>query len=461
MVTALAIDPRLSIAATTREDKLGSEQPDAAARGRNAAAASSLRHASTARSTRREAAHFTRLADRGGEEREGLDHGWSGAMGAGVGASSDIAPGMTPNAVVFVSLGSGRQFRARLTAGYADSSELDLGESLARFRLGFGRAELCPLAVFADPVALRPCAAFEVGMLHAEGLESPRIAQSKTSFEPWTAGLATLRAEVGLGSAFSFVARGPTPRSLLAPYVRSRAARSSGVRNAQGWRRNSGGGGGQLSMSPRALADRRHAPIDADERADGSKSGAFSRFARAEATPTAAERSDALVRANLRLVWRLLRRLGLSPSDADDATQRVFFVAVQRIDRIEIGSERAFVCRTAVRIAYKIHATAKRRRESEGAEALDALADSAPSAEELSERNRAREVLDRVLEAMPIELRAVFVLFEVERMSTTEIAETLGIPRGTAASRLRRARADFDQRVHRLEARMKFREGAG
>jgi RNA polymerase sigma-70 factor (ECF subfamily) len=113
-----------------------------------------------------------------------------------------------------------------------------------------------------------------------------------------------------------------------------------------------------------------------------------------------------------------------------------------------------------VRIAYKVHAAAKRRRDSEGAEALDALADSAPSAEDLSERNRARELLDRVLEAMPIELRAVFVLFEVERMSTTEIAETLGIPRGTAASRLRRARVDFDQRVLRLEARMKFREGA-
>jgi DNA-directed RNA polymerase specialized sigma24 family protein len=40
-----------------------------------------------------------------------------------------------------------------------------------------------------------------------------------------------------------------------------------------------------------------------------------------------------------------------------------------------------------------------------------------------------------------------------------EIGDTLGIPLGTAASRLRRARADFAARVSRWEARHRF-EGA-
>jgi RNA polymerase sigma-70 factor (ECF subfamily) len=189
-----------------------------------------------------------------------------------------------------------------------------------------------------------------------------------------------------------------------------------------------------------------------------SESGLFTRLALPESEAQAG-RANALVRDNLRFIWRLLRRLGLAPSDADDATQRVFVAAVRHIERIHPGSERAFLFRTAVRIAHKVHASSKRRREAEAADALDAVADSAPSPEELSDRHRARQLLDQVLELMPLELRTAFILFELERLTTTEVAEVLGIPRGTAASRLRRARADFNERVHRIEARIKFREG--
>jgi hypothetical protein len=208
LVTALAIDPRLSIAAPTSEEKVASEEVDERP---EAEIPEQSRVSVTPRpSTRPDARPRTSVdvGERGGEELERWDHGWSTAVGAGVGAVSDIAPGLTPNAVVFAALGSGRHLRARLTAGYADSRELDLGGSPARFRLGFGRTELCPLALFVDPVTLRPCAAFEFGMLHAEGLLSPRIAESKASLEPWTAGLAALRAEVGLGRVLALVLEG-------------------------------------------------------------------------------------------------------------------------------------------------------------------------------------------------------------------------------------------------------------
>jgi RNA polymerase sigma-70 factor (ECF subfamily) len=60
---------------------------------------------------------------------------------------------------------------------------------------------------------------------------------------------------------------------------------------------------------------------------------------------------------------------------------------------------------------------------------------------------------------MPEELRVVFVLYELEELSTPEIAELCELPLGTAASRLRRAREDFEQRVARLEARRRFSGG--
>ena len=73
------------------------------------------------------------------------------------------------------------------------------------------------------------------------------------------------------------------------------------------------------------------------------------------------------------------------------------------------------------------------------------------------DRARARVLLDAILNAMPEELRTVFVLFELEQLGTPQIAELLGLPRGTVASRMRRAREDFEARVQRLEAQRRGR----
>jgi len=72
-----------------------------------------------------------------------------------------------------------------------------------------------------------------------------------------------------------------------------------------------------------------------------------------------------------------------------------------------------------------------------------------PSA--LLELRRARERLDQVLDAMPTSLRAVFVLFELDDMTMADISKTTGLRPGTVASRLRRARAFFSERVRNLE----------
>jgi RNA polymerase sigma-70 factor (ECF subfamily) len=74
-----------------------------------------------------------------------------------------------------------------------------------------------------------------------------------------------------------------------------------------------------------------------------------------------------------------------------------------------------------------------------------------------------RELLDGVLDQMDESLRATFVLHEFEEMSTAEIAEVLSIPRGTVASRLRRARTEFRERVAALDGFAGYvdREGQG
>jgi RNA polymerase sigma-70 factor, ECF subfamily len=168
---------------------------------------------------------------------------------------------------------------------------------------------------------------------------------------------------------------------------------------------------------------------------------------RTAAAPRSDARITAVVRENHAFIWRLVRRLGVAEGNVDDVTQKVFLVAARRIDDITLGSERAFLFGTAVRVASDERSIAAHQEPQEGT--ADETVDPAPSAEDLLDRKRARQVLDDVLTAMPMDLRTAFVLFELEQMTKTEVAELLDVPVGTAVSRLRRAREEFRERVAR------------
>jgi RNA polymerase sigma-70 factor, ECF subfamily len=201
-------------------------------------------------------------------------------------------------------------------------------------------------------------------------------------------------------------------------------------------------------------------PRSAAHEAPGSRPGAGPRvLAREPATPAADRRLRALVVEQYDFIWRSIRRLGVPPTDVDDCVQQVFWVAARKLDEIHAGSERAFLFSTALRVASDARRSRTRRREvpdqGEGCEALDP----APDPEELADKTRARALLDEVLDAMPMDLRAPFVLFELEEMPTAEIAAVLDLPTGTVASRLRRAREEFQKIVARVKARGAFRGG--
>jgi RNA polymerase sigma-70 factor (ECF subfamily) len=143
-------------------------------------------------------------------------------------------------------------------------------------------------------------------------------------------------------------------------------------------------------------------------------------------------------------VWRFLRRLGVTADRADDAAQHAFLVAVEALPRILPGCERAFLYATAVRIAHRF----RRRVEREIATRdVEAGSSPLPSAEDLTDQKRAREMLDQLLERIELDARAVFVLFEIEGFTLPEIADLLKIPLGTATSRLRRSRERFQALV--------------
>lgn len=145
-------------------------------------------------------------------------------------------------------------------------------------------------------------------------------------------------------------------------------------------------------------------------------------------------------------VARVLRNAGTPAAEIDDDVQRTFIAAARRLDDVRPGAERSFLLQTALYVAAHARRTVARRREVAAEEAPEQV-DATHTPEQLTDQKRARQMLDRVLAQMDSDLRTVFVLYEFEELSMAEIAEALGIPRGTVASRLRRARADFRDRV--------------
>lgn len=193
--------------------------------------------------------------------------------------------------------------------------------------------------------------------------------------------------------------------------------------------------------------------------ASGNKSAPLAQTGSPETGSTAdqspvsdAERFATMVSLNLDFVWRTVRRLGVPAADADDATQQVFVVAHQKVAEIRSGSERAFLVAVSTRVASRMRRT-NRRREQTQQHFSEIPVNNVAFSEHAVSRVEARDLLDRVLDVMPPDVRLVFVLFELEDLSVDKIAELLELPRGTVATRLRKARTLFAEEASRLQAR--------
>lgn len=151
--------------------------------------------------------------------------------------------------------------------------------------------------------------------------------------------------------------------------------------------------------------------------------------------------------AHYDLVWRVLRGVGVPHASAEDGAQQVFVIASRRIDDIETGRERAFLCATAVKLAAPLRA---RKDHVPVDEASEPVAPDTPA--DVVHRKQQRALLERFLSQLDDELRTAVVLSELEGLSKKEVAEALGIPEGTAASRLRRGREELQAIFKRWKA---------
>jgi RNA polymerase sigma-70 factor (ECF subfamily) len=166
-------------------------------------------------------------------------------------------------------------------------------------------------------------------------------------------------------------------------------------------------------------------------------------------------RLEQMFKAHRAVIWRLLRCRGLAPDVAADATQEVFLVAAQRLPDIQVGKERAFLIGTALHVAKAAQRTRSRWQLQPGDE-LDVVDDGEAT---LDDRKSALDMVGQILSRVDPPLVEAFVLFEIAEFSSVEIAELLGVPPGTVASRVRRAREAFRDAARRMELRLRREQG--
>ena len=166
---------------------------------------------------------------------------------------------------------------------------------------------------------------------------------------------------------------------------------------------------------------------------------------------------DALYAQNFAFVWRTLRRLGVRSENVADAAQDAFVVVSRRLGDLHSAEvSRSWIYGIVVRVAHE-YRRAQLRNERAAAEPDELLDAHARSAQEHAEHAEQVELLDRLLSGLGPDKREIFVLVELEQLSAPEVAQLTGLNLNTVYTRLRAARAAFNDAVARHRARTRSR----
>jgi RNA polymerase sigma-70 factor (ECF subfamily) len=158
---------------------------------------------------------------------------------------------------------------------------------------------------------------------------------------------------------------------------------------------------------------------------------------------------DDVYGAHAGFVWRVLRGMGVTEGQVEDAVQDVFMVVHRRLADFDgIGSVKTWLFHIAYRTACAYRRKLRRANEHDPFDDRVEAPTRTP-AEEVERRETLSIVAD-LLDGLDDDKRAVLVLADIEEMTAPEIAVVTGTPLNTVYTRLRRARSELS---HALRAR--------
>ena len=150
------------------------------------------------------------------------------------------------------------------------------------------------------------------------------------------------------------------------------------------------------------------------------------------------EAFDSLVRRHLARARVVARRLMQDPDDADDLVQDAFLRALQKIGTFDL--ERAFEP-WFLRLLVNLGLDVRRKRSVRRTEAHDPETFAGKSSPERDvERTELQRALGEALEKLPPRQRMIVSLFEIDGLTTEEVASMLSVSQVTVRWHLHQAR---------------------
>src|SRR5215470_8987932 len=165
---------------------------------------------------------------------------------------------------------------------------------------------------------------------------------------------------------------------------------------------------------------------------------------------------EELVRRYDRNVFRIAQHITQNREDAEDVVQEAFLKAYGNLGQFQ---EQSKFYTWLVRIAVNEALMKLRKRRPERFVSLDEdvkteddslpreVADWSPNPEQLYNQEELRDILSRTIQGLPPTFRTVFVLRDVEGLSTEETAEALELSVPAVKSRLLRARLQLRDKL--------------
>jgi RNA polymerase sigma-70 factor, ECF subfamily len=162
---------------------------------------------------------------------------------------------------------------------------------------------------------------------------------------------------------------------------------------------------------------------------------------------------DALVEARVGSMLRLAMAITGDEAEARDAVQDALVAAWRQLSSLrDPGAFDAWLTRILVNRCRKgVRRRGVRRVHEVPVEAADARLE--PRIEDVAGAVVERQALERAFDRLSIDDRTLLVLHHLEGRPLPSIAEVLGIPVGTAKSRLSKARRSLERALDREAAR--------